>query len=134
MSSLNRSLAGPLLTFDLAEQVAELRREDAYERSGRAGRTLTKAGRLRLLLVAMAEGNMIGTHQADSPLTIHVVEGDIQYRYEGGEHRLHEGQLLFFGPGDAHDIRALRPSALLITISAIGDDFGGEDLESGDPR
>jgi quercetin dioxygenase-like cupin family protein len=126
MSSINRPLTGPMLTFDISEQVAELRREEAYNRSGRAGRTLTKSGRLRLLLVAMAEHNIIGTHQADSPLTIHVIEGDIQYRFEGAEHRLRQGQILFFGPGDAHDIRALRPSVLLITISAIGDDYEGE--------
>lgn len=129
MSSISRPLAGPLLTFDLAEQIADLRREEAYDRSGRAGRTLAKSGRMRLLLVAMAEGNVIGTHQADSPLTIHVIEGDIQFRLDGAEHRLREGQLLFFGPGDAHDIRALRPSALLITISAIGDDFAGDEVD-----
>jgi quercetin dioxygenase-like cupin family protein len=121
--SINRPLAGPMLTFDLSEQIAELRREEAYERSGRAGRTLAKSGRMRLVLVAMAEANVIGTHQSDSPMTLHVIEGDISYRNEAGVQRLSEGQLLFFGPGDAHDIRASRASALLITISAIGDDF-----------
>lgn len=129
MSSINRPLAGTILTFDVADQIAELRREEAYERSGRAGRTLTKAGRFRLLIVAMAQDNVIATHQADSPLTIQVLEGDIQYRFEGVEHRLHEGQILFFGPGDAHDIRALRSSVLLITISAIGDDFDGVEAD-----
>lgn len=123
MSSINRPLTGPMLTFDLKQQLAELRKEEAYERSGRAGRTLAKSGRMRLVMVAMAEANVIGTHQADSPMTLHVLEGDIQYRADGGVHRLHEGEILFFGPGDAHDIRASRESALLITISAIGDDF-----------
>jgi quercetin dioxygenase-like cupin family protein len=123
MSSINRSLAGPLLTFDIAEIAADLRREDSYVRSGRAGRTLAKSGRFRLVLVAMAEGNVIGTQQADSPMTVQIFEGDIQYRADGGEHRLRQGEILFFGPGDAHDIRANRPSLLIITISAIGDDF-----------
>ena len=77
MSSINRPLAGPLLTFDLNQQLAELRTEEAYQRSGRAGRTLAKSGRMRLVLVAMAEANVIGTHQADSPMTLHVLEGDI---------------------------------------------------------
>lgn len=121
--SINRPLAGPMLTFDLREQLAAMRREEAYERSGRAGRTLAKSGRMRLLLVAMAEGNVIGTHQADSPMTLQVLEGNISYRTEAGSHELDEGQLLFFGPGDAHDITASRASALLITISAIGDDY-----------
>jgi quercetin dioxygenase-like cupin family protein len=123
MSSINRPLAGPLLTFDLNGQLEELRREDAYQRSGRAGRTLAKSGRFRLTLVAMAAGNTVGTHQADSPMTIHVIEGHIRFRTESEEHELGQGQVLFFGPGDAHDSRATTESALLITISAIGDDF-----------
>lgn len=123
MSSISRPLAGPVLAFDLPGQLEELRGEEAYSRSGRAGRTLAKSGRFRLVLVAMAEGNTIGTHQADSPLTIHVLEGGIDFRLEGAEHSLREGEVIFFGPGEAHDIRAQRPSALLLTISAIGDDF-----------
>lgn len=124
MSSINRSLTGPILTFDLEERLRELRTEDSYARTGRAGRTLAKSGRLRLTLVAMAAGNEIGTHQADSPMTLHVLRGGIQFRAGGESHELQEGQVLFFGPGDAHDIRATREeTALLITIAAIGDDF-----------
>ena len=70
MSSINRPLTAPNLTFDLTSQLAELRQEEAYHRSGRAGRTLAKSGRMRVTLVAMTRGNVIGTHQADSPLTL----------------------------------------------------------------
>jgi quercetin dioxygenase-like cupin family protein len=122
MSSISRPLAGPLLTFTLAEQLDALRAEDSYGRSGRAGRTLAKSGRLRLVLTAMQTGNVIGTHQAESPMTIHVLEGHIRYRAADGEHELRQGEVLFFGPGDAHDITAQTDSSLLITISAIGDD------------
>jgi quercetin dioxygenase-like cupin family protein len=123
MSSISRPLAGPMLTFNLKELVAELRKEEAYERSGRAGRALAKSGRMRLVLVAMAQGNEIGTHQADSPMTLHLLEGDISYKADGATRQLREGDVLFFGPGDAHDMHANRPSALLLTLSAIGDDF-----------
>lgn len=123
MSSINRPLAGPELTFDLRAIASALRAEDTYERSGRAARTLAKSGRMRIVLIAMTEGNIIHTHQADSPMTLHVLEGDIEYRADGGTHRLREGEVLFFGPGDAHDIRATRPTSMLLTISAIGDDF-----------
>lgn len=134
MSSINRPLAGPILTFDLPEQLGSLRGEEAYARSGRAGRTLAKSGRFRLTLVAMAAGNEIGTHQADSPMTLHVLEGAIQFRAAGESHDLRGGEVLFFGPGDAHDIRALEESALLITLSAVGDDYlmeGPGDYPSG---
>lgn len=125
MSSINRPLAGPVMTFDLSELLDELRREESFERSGRAARTLAKSGRFRMTLVAMAKGNEIGTHQADSPMTLHVLEGHLRFRAGSGEHELRAGQVLFFGPGDAHDVRADEESALLITLAAEGDDFGG---------
>lgn len=133
MSSINRPLTAPNLTFDLRTQLAEMRQEEGYHRSGRTGRTLAKSGRMRVTLVAMARGNVIGTHQADSPMTLHVLSGHIRFRAGGQEHELQAGQLLFFGPGDAHDLAATEETALLLTLSAIGDDFGGghEDDQGG---
>lgn len=123
MSSINRPLAGPMLTFDLAEQLEILRGEDAFRHSGRAGRTLVHAGRLRVTLLVLASGYLIGTHQADSPMTLQVLSGGLRFRTGDGDQELREGQLLFFGPGDAHDIRATEDSALLLTLAAVGDDF-----------
>lgn len=122
MPSITRPLTGPNLTFNLAEHQAELRQDEGYRRSGRAGRTLARSGPLRLTLVAMAKDNVIGTHQADSPMTLQVVTGHIQFRANDGEHQLGQGEVLFFGPGDAHDIRATEETLLLITIGAQGDD------------
>jgi quercetin dioxygenase-like cupin family protein len=123
MSSINRPLSGPMMTFDLQEQLASIRADDAYAKHGRSARTLAKSGRFRLVLAALTDGHEIATHQAESPLTIQVLEGDLQYRTDTGVNRLRTGEILFFGPGDAHDIRANGDSAVLITISAIGDDF-----------
>ena len=127
MSSISRPLAGPSLTFRLSEQLSELRAEEAYRRSGRAGRTLAKSGRLRVVLLAVADGVAIGTHQADSPMTLQVVEGGLSYRDAGGQYELDQGDLLYFGPGQAEDIRSTAETALLLTISAIDDDFRPEE-------
>ena len=131
MPSISRPLAGPNLTFDIAEQIAELRAEESYDRSGRAGRTLAKSGRLRITLVAMQRDNVISTHRADSPITLQVLEGGIRFRANGGDHQMKAGQLLFFGPGDANDIRAMEETVLLLTISAVGDDFLVDRTEEG---
>jgi quercetin dioxygenase-like cupin family protein len=126
MPSIDRPLTGPMMTFDLKEQISSLRQDEAYRRSGRAGRTLAKNGRFRLVLSAMANGVHVGTHQSESPMTLHVVEGALRFTVEGDEHHLRAGQVLYFGPGDAHDIRATEESALLITISATDADFHPE--------
>lgn len=120
--SLQRSLTDPMMMFQPMRELAELRQDESYARSGRLGRTLARSGRLRVTLVALNAGIEVGTHHADSPMTIQLLEGRIGFRTESGDHELNAGEVLFFGPGDAHDIRALEESALLLTISAIGDD------------
>jgi quercetin dioxygenase-like cupin family protein len=118
MSPISRPLTGPHLIFDFADHLAELRRDDAYRRSGRVGRTLAKQGPLRLTLVALAEGVQVETHLAESPMTLQPLEGRIRYRVAGETFELEAGQILYFGPGDAQDIRALEETALLLTITA----------------
>jgi quercetin dioxygenase-like cupin family protein len=126
MSPVQRPLAAPMMIFDLEPRLRELRDDDSYRRSGRLGRTLAKHGRMRLTLVALNEGVEVGTHHADSPMTIQLLEGVLSFRVAGKDHELRAGQVLFFGPGDAHDIRAKQESALLLTLSAIGDDLNVE--------
>lgn len=123
MSSISRPLAGPSLTFHLAEQANTLRQDEAYQRSGRAGRTLVKDERFRVVLLAVANNVEIGTHKADSPMTLQVVQGGLRYRDAGGDYELREGDLLFFGPGQAEDIVATADSALLLTLSATNDNY-----------
>lgn len=131
MASISRPLAGPSMTFQLEQLIRDLRAEDAYQRSGRAGRTLAKSGRFRLTMVVAGQGVQLETHQADSPMTLQVIEGGLRYRDEGGEHELRQGDLLFFGPGSAEDIRSTGQSALLITLAAVDDDFRPDESASG---
>ena len=120
MASITRALTGEQHTFDLDEQIAELRRDESYVRSGRVGRTLVKAGPLRLTLTLIAEGVDAGTHHAASPMTLHVLQGRLRYRVGDEEFEISRGEVLFFGPGHAQDIRALEDTALLLTITGDG--------------
>lgn len=122
MSPLTRSLAGEQLVFDLAGQIAELRQDEGYLRSGRIGRTLVKAGALRLTLTLLNDGVEVSTHHAETPMTLQVLEGGIRYSIDDEEFKLYQEQLLFFGPGHAQEIRALGRTALLLTITADGTD------------
>lgn len=116
MSAMTRPLTGENLTFDLARQIAELRADENYARSGRAGRTLLKEGRLSLTLTLIAEGVEVGTHHAVAPMTLQPLEGRLHYRVGDAHFEIAKGELLFFGPGHAQDIRALEETALLLTI------------------
>jgi len=122
MSPMSRALTGPNLTFDLGSQIAELREDENYTRSGRVGRTLVKAGALRLTLVVVGAGVDVGTHQAESPMTLQPVQGRLRYRVDEEYFEIGEGEVLFFGPGHAQDIRALEDTALLLTITGANGD------------
>lgn len=123
---MRRQLAGPMLSFDLGDQISQLRSDPSYERTGRVGRTLAKSGRLRLVLVVLEPDIEIGTHHADSPMTLQPLEGSIRFRVGAEDHELRSGQVLYFGPGDAQEIRALERTALLLTLSAVDDDLNPE--------
>lgn len=124
MSPITRALTGKNLSFDLSEQIAELRRDGSYARSGRVGRTLVKAGPLRLTLTIIAAGVDVGTHHAASPMTLQVVQGRLHYKVDEEEFELAQGEVLFFGPGHAQDIRAIEDTALLLTITANAGEAG----------
>ena len=124
MSSLTRALTGEKLTFDLDGQITELRGDEHYVRSGRVGRTLVKAGPLRLTLTLIAEGVDIGTHHAAAPMTLHVLQGRLRYGVDHEEFEIGRGEVLFFGPGHAKDIRALEDTALLLTITGDSPEGG----------
>ena len=117
MSSLDRPLTGAHLTFDLAETVAELRGHEKYAKTGRLGRTLVKEGELRLTMTVLAEGAEVETHHAAEPMTLQVLDGRLHYQVGDEQFELEAGQFLFFGPGQAQDIRALEDTALLLTIT-----------------
>ena len=97
MSPITRALTGKNLSFDLGKQIAELREDGGYVRSGRIGRTLVKSGPLRLTLTLIAAGVDVGTHQATTPMTLLVVQGRLRYRVEDEEFELGQGEVLFFG-------------------------------------
>jgi quercetin dioxygenase-like cupin family protein len=122
MSPLSRALTGANLVFDLAGHAVELRREESYAQTGRVGRTLVKEGALRLTMTALRKGTEAGTHHAVSPMTLQVLEGRLRYRVGEEEITLDAGQLLFFGPGHAQDIRALEDTVLLLMITESDED------------
>ena len=123
MASIERPLTGGTLSYDLRAEAARLRDDESYRRSGRLGRTLAKQGRFRQTLTVLSAGTQAETHHSDSPMSLHVLEGALRVRLNDGERELHPGEMIFTGPGDAHDIRASEDAAVLITVSAQSDDF-----------
>lgn len=117
MTPVHRSLTGDVLTFDLDEEMRLARDELAGGRV-RTARTLVKEGALRLTLVSLGPGAAIHEHDAEGPITIHVLDGELELN-AGGESRVHgPGALIALDQRVRHAVSSARGAMFLLTLSA----------------
>jgi quercetin dioxygenase-like cupin family protein len=112
-----RTLDAPLLRLDLAQELADVRRDDAYKTGGHNAKTLARYPDLRLVLIALDGGKRLEQHQTKGRVSIHVIEGKVTIGLDTEKVELGAGCLLEVAPGAAHDVEAMEPSALLLTIA-----------------
>jgi len=106
------------MTFDLPAILADMKREPTWRTARRNAVTLLKQPGLRVVLVALQGGAELASHQTDSPVTIHALEGRVAVRVGTDEVLLSAGQLLTLRPGLTHAIRAQNESAFLLTLAS----------------
>jgi quercetin dioxygenase-like cupin family protein len=116
VTPVDRRLSGDVLAFHLD---AEMRtaREELRSGQGRIARTLVKEGPLRLTLVGLGPGGTIRPHQADAPITILALEGEIVLEAGGGIHRLTNGALAALDGGVRHAVSAPEGGFFLLTLA-----------------
>lgn len=85
---------------------------------GRTARTLVRDGPLRVTLVALAPGGVLAEHQANGPITVHVLSGKIRFRVGEDEWMLEQGDLLSLGAAVTHAVDAEARSVFLLTVAA----------------
>ena len=112
-----RHLADPLQALDLVEELARLREEATWQRTGRHARTLVKDTDLRVVLIALRAGNRMEEHHAPGRITIQTLAGRLALRVGEQTVALPAGRVLTLGPGIPHDVEAREESAFLLTIA-----------------
>ncbi|HKS74516.1 MAG TPA: cupin domain-containing protein [Terriglobales bacterium] len=108
--------AGPFLTFDLPEQIRDLRQE-SYWQSGRNSKTLVKYDDFRIVLTAIRADTTIHEHHSAGRISVQTVEGHLRMHAGGQEFDLPTGRLLVLDRAIPHDVVALQDSAFLLTIA-----------------
>ncbi len=117
---LNRlpDLANPVLRFDFAEEIKQLREKESWQReSGRSSKTLVKQQDFRIVLILMKANTEMGEHSADGRVSIQCVSGRCTVHVHDHKLPLSAGQLLALDCGVRHDVAAVEESAILLTIS-----------------
>lgn len=117
MTSLDRSLSG-VLRFRLGEEHLTSHDDELLARSGRSARTLVKTGPLRVTLITLAAGGRIAEHQAQGPITVHVLHGSIRFRVGDEEYVLAPGELLALDGGVPHAVSSDTGGAFLLTVAS----------------
>jgi quercetin dioxygenase-like cupin family protein len=79
-------------------------------------RTLIKTDELEVIRLVMPTGKQIDEHQVEGELTLQCIEGRVQFRGVASQCELTAGQLIYAPAGEAHSLRALADSSLLLTI------------------
>ena len=117
MSPVHRRLAADLLSFDLEAEMRTVRAELAGGHA-RIARTLVKEGPLRLTLVGLAAGGVLRSHRTDSPVTIHVLDGEITLDVDGAARAMRAGALAALEAGVPHGAASAGGAMILLTVAA----------------
>ena len=78
--------------------------------------TLVKTADLELIRLVLPAGKEIPTHKAPGELTVQCLEGRVAFTAQGKTQDLTSGQLLFLGAVEAHAVKGVEDSSLLVTI------------------
>jgi quercetin dioxygenase-like cupin family protein len=115
MSPTQHPVSGPALLFDLTEELQIV--HEQLTKSSRSARTLVKNGSLRATLMGLAAGGELASHSADGPITVHLLEGAMDFEADGKTWSLRQGSFFALDAGIVHSVRSAQGAVFLLTVS-----------------
>lgn len=116
--SIDGTLSGPVLHFDLARELDQLHRDESWlHPTGRSSKTLVKYSDLRIVLIAMKANTRMHEHTAAGRISVHALNGHIRLQLPERVEDLPAGHLLALDQCVPHDVEAAEDSAFLLTLS-----------------
>lgn len=110
----------PQLKIDLGEVASTLLAEPLSETRNHRQETLYRHGRLTVALFLFDRGASMPQHVAEGVVTVQVLQGRLKMTSEGQVHDLAAGSLLVLAPGVQHDVHAIEPTRMLLTVCLEG--------------
>ena len=116
--SIDGTLSGPLLQFDLTAELDQLHRDESWQNpTGRSSKTLVKYPDLRIVLIAMKANTRMREHTAAGRISVHSLDGHIRLHLPERVVDLPARHLLALDHCVPHDVEAAEDSAFLLTLS-----------------
>jgi quercetin dioxygenase-like cupin family protein len=100
--------AKPAETIDVSPLGAELKNARTT--------TLVKTDSLEVIRLVLPAGKDIKPHEVPGEVTVQCLEGKVAFRAGEVDCELIAGKLIYLAGSDAHSLRAVEDSSLLITI------------------
>lgn len=115
MTPVKHPVSGPTLTFSLAEEMALLRTELRGAPS-RSAKTLVKEGPVTVTLIGVNPGGSLHAHKAEGPITVQVLEGEVEFAIGETTRALPAGTLLALDGGITHAVHSAHGGVFLLTV------------------
>lgn len=112
-----RPLHGPLQSFDLEDEEARLRQEEAWREGRRNAITLRKGEGLNVVLLVMKSGDRLEEHSAPGPISLSVREGRVRFTAAGDSVDAGTGTLVSCDAGVPHTVEALEDAVCLLNVT-----------------
>jgi quercetin dioxygenase-like cupin family protein len=103
--------------FNLAMEIAELRRQASFQRTGRNAKTLVKHDDFRVVVVVLKSGARLQEHRVAGRLSIQVLSGLVRVGLAERGFFVPLGQMLVLDRCVQHAVEAFEESALLLSLS-----------------
>lgn len=107
---------GPSHLFDLDAVAEGLRSEDHPSRHGHRQMTLFQRDHITHVAFTFDKDGHLAEHSAPGLVTIHVHAGRLLVTEGGRKHELAAGHVLVLAPGVPHDVTAMEPSIMMLTV------------------
>jgi quercetin dioxygenase-like cupin family protein len=124
-----RTLSGPGLTYNLATEIAGLKRDLEHTSGKRAAKTLAKAHNLRVTLITLAAGATLDPHAIAGGAALHLLHGRLRVHPDDVTQVLEAGELMVLAENLRKPVEAVEASTLLAVV-AWPDGAGAWDREA----
>lgn len=111
------SEASPTAVLDVGAQLESVRLQDPAQTGKDRTVILLKTESLRVIFRSFSEGASLPTHKAPGPITVHVLDGHIEFAAGARTTPVRKGEVLALESGVPHSVKALSNSAILITVA-----------------
>lgn len=80
---------------------------------------ILKAQQLEIVRLVLPAGKGLREHAAPGEITVHCLEGQIDFSLPGRQLRLGPGDFIHLGPGEPHALTALSDASALVTLCLV---------------